>query len=48
MNQLYHRIPQKGVSLLKFLGDCLKDDPNMNFRESVVDAIMEICPSHRE
>ena len=48
MSQLYHRIPQKAGALLKFLGDCLKDDPNMQFRESVVEAIMEICPSHRE
>lgn len=48
MSQLYIRIPQKAPILLKFLGDCLKDDPNMSFRESVVDAIMEICPSQRE
>lgn len=48
MNQLYHRIPQKAGNLLKFLADCLKDDPNMSFRDSVVDAIMEICPSQRE
>ena len=48
MSQLYVRIPQKAPILLKFLGDCLKDDPNMSFRESVVDAIMEICPSQRE
>lgn len=48
MSQLYHRIPSKAMNLLKFLGDCLKDDPNMNFRESVVESIMEICPSHRE
>jgi coatomer protein complex subunit gamma len=34
--------------LLKFLADCLKDDPNMLFRESVVDTIIEICPSARE
>lgn len=34
--------------LLKFLADCLKDDPNIQFRESVVDTIIEICPSQRE
>ena len=34
--------------LLKFLTDCLKDDGNIQFRESVVDTIMEICPSQRE
>jgi coatomer subunit gamma len=34
--------------LLKFLADCLKDDPNILFRESVVDTIIEICPSQRE
>jgi len=45
---LYHRIPQKAGVLLKFLTDCLKDDPNIQFRESVVDTIMEICPSQRE
>lgn len=48
MSQLYLRIPSKSQTLLKFLADCLKDDPNMSFRESVVDAIMEICPSQRE
>ena len=42
---LYHRLPQKADVLLKFLTDCLKDDGNIQFRESVVDTIMEICPS---
>ena len=37
---LYHRIPQKANILLKFLTDCLKDDPNIQFRESVVDCII--------
>jgi coatomer subunit gamma len=46
--QLYHRLPAKSGSLLKFLSDCLKDDPNILFRESVVDTIIEICPSQRE
>lgn len=45
---LYHRIPSKAGVLLRFLTDCLKDDPNILFRESVVDCIMEICPSQRE
>jgi hypothetical protein len=35
--------------LLKFLADCLKDDPNVAFREAVVDTVMMICQnSHRE
>jgi len=41
-------MPHKANVLLKFLADCLKDDPNMMFRESVVDTIIEICPSARE
>jgi len=41
-------MPQKSAILLKFLHDCLKDDANQTFRESVVDTIMEICPSQRE
>lgn len=45
---LYQRMPQKSSVLLKFLADCLKDDPNIMFRESVVDTIIEICPSARE
>jgi len=45
---LYQRMPHKANVLLKFLADCLKDDPNMMFRESVVDTIIEICPSARE
>lgn len=45
---LYHRMPNKAGVLLKFLADCLKDDPNILFRESVVDTIIEICPSQRE
>lgn len=48
MEQLYRRIPQKSGLILKFLSECLKDDPNMLFRESVVDAIMQICPTQRE
>ena len=46
--QLYNRIPHKAGILLKFLSDCLKDDPNVNFRECVVDTIIEITPSQRE
>jgi len=42
---LYQRIPQKATTLLKFLTDCLKEDGNIRFRESVVDTIMIICPS---
>ena len=35
--------------MLKFLADCLKDDPNVAFREAVVDTVMMICQnSHRE
>ena len=45
---LYHRLPQKADVLLKFLTECLKDEGNIQFRESVVDTIMEICPSQRE
>jgi coatomer protein complex subunit gamma len=45
---LYQRIPQKATTLLKFLTDCLKEDGNIRFRESVVDTIMIICPSQRE
>jgi coatomer protein complex subunit gamma len=45
---LYSRMPNKSGVLLKFLADCLKDDPNIHFRESVVNTIMEICPSQRE
>jgi len=45
---LYQRIPSKGVTLLKFLQDCLKDEGNVKFRESVVDTIMQICPHQRE
>ena len=45
---LYHRLPDKASVLLKFLSDCLKDDPNIQFRDSVVDTIIEICPSQRE
>jgi len=45
---LYQRMPNKSGVLLKFLADCLKDDPNILFRESVVDTIIEICPSARE
>lgn len=45
---LYQRIPQKASALLKFLTDCLKEDGNIKFRESVVDTIMTICPSQRE
>jgi len=45
---LYHRLPQKADVLLKFLTDCLKDDGSLQFRECVVDTIMEICPSQRE
>lgn len=30
------------------MSDCLKDDPNVNFRECVVDTIIEITPSQRE
>lgn len=45
MSQLYNRIPQKAGTMLKFLADCLKDDPNVLFRESVVEQIIEICPS---
>jgi len=45
---LYHRLPAKADVLLKFLTDCLKDDGNIQFRESVVETIMEICPSQRE
>lgn len=41
-------MPQKAGVLLKFLADCLKDDANILFRESVVDTIIEICPSQRE
>lgn len=48
MEQLYRRIPKKSGLILKFLSECLKDDPNMLFRESVVDAIMQICPTQRE
>ena len=48
MSQLYQRIPQKSGILLKFLGDCLKDDPNVLFRETVVEQIILICPSQRE
>ena len=33
---------------MKFLTECLKDEGNIQFRESVVDTIMEICPSQRE
>ena len=42
---LYQRMPHKSSVLLKFLADCLKDDTNIMFRESVVDTIIEICPS---
>jgi len=45
---LYSRMPNKAGVLLKFLADCLKDDPNIHFRDSVVSTIMEICPSQRE
>ena len=45
---LYHRLPQKSDVLLKFLTDCLKEETNVQFRESVVDTIIEICPSERE
>lgn len=45
---LYHRLPQKADVLLKFLTDCLKEETNLQFRESVVDCIIEICPSQRE
>lgn len=45
---LYHRLPQKADTLLRFLNDCLKDDSNLAFRESVVDTIMKITPSQRE
>src|ERR1700709_2781007 len=45
---LYHRLPTKADVLLKFLTDCLKEESNILFRESVVDTIMEICPSQRE
>jgi coatomer protein complex subunit gamma len=45
---LYHRLPQKADVLLKFLTDCLKEEGNVQFRESVVDTIIEICPSQRE
>ena len=49
MGALFERLPQKAGVLLKFLGDCLKDDPNLQFREAVVDEIMFICTqSHRE
>jgi coatomer protein complex subunit gamma len=46
--QLYHRLPNKAGQLLKFLADCLKDDSNVLFRESVVDTIIQICPAQRE
>ena len=45
---LYQRIPQKATILLKFLTDCLKEDGNIKFRESVVNTIITICPSQRE
>lgn len=45
---LYHRMPQKADVLLKFLTDSMKEDPSLQFKESVIDAIMEICPSNRE
>ena len=45
---LYHRLPSKADVLLKFLTDCLKEETNAQFRESVVDTIIEICPSQRE
>jgi coatomer subunit gamma len=45
---LYHRLPTKADVLLKFLTDCLKEESNIQFRESVVDTIIEICPSQRE
>jgi coatomer protein complex subunit gamma len=45
---LYHRLPSKADVLLKFLTDCLKEETNIQFRESVVDTIIEICPSQRE
>jgi hypothetical protein len=45
---LYHRLPNKADILLKFLTDCLKEEGNVQFRESVVDTIIEICPSQRE
>ena len=45
---LYQRIPTKASALLKFLTDCLKEDGNIKFRESVVDTIMSICPNQRE
>jgi len=41
-------MPHKSNVLLKFLADCLKDDPTVAFRDSVVDTIIEICPSARE
>ena len=28
--------------------DCLKEETNILFRESVVDTIIKICPSQRE
>ena len=40
---LFTRLPLKAGVLLKFLADCLKDDPNLQFREAVVDTIMLIC-----
>jgi coatomer protein complex subunit gamma len=43
MGVLFQRLPSKAGVLLKFLGDCLKDDPNIQFREAVVDTIMFIC-----
>ena len=45
---MYHRLPTKADVLLKFLTDCLKEESNIQFRESVVDTIIEICPSQRE
>lgn len=45
---LYNRLPQKADVLLKFLSDCLKEEGNIEFRESVVDTIIQICPSLRE
>jgi len=42
---LYHRLPHKADVLLKFLTDCLKEENNVLFRETVVDTIIEICPS---
>lgn len=45
INALFRRLPTKAAVLLKFLGDCLKDDPNLQFRETVVEGIMGITSS---